>query len=86
MAGTLDGRTVENDAKRVGAQFERANYVTIDGASHDFWFLRPPPRVPELIAGFLRGEPVEDEQNLLAGLIPAARMNRYLRSTGDGSV
>jgi hypothetical protein len=42
MSGTLDGRAVENDAKRVGAQFERATDVTIDGASHDFWFLRPP--------------------------------------------
>jgi pimeloyl-ACP methyl ester carboxylesterase len=62
MSGTLDGRAVENDAKRVGAQFERASYVTIDGASHDFWFLRPPPRVPEITDAFLRGEPARDER------------------------
>jgi hypothetical protein len=41
VSGTLDGRAGENDARRVGGQFERASYVTIDGASHDFWFLRP---------------------------------------------
>jgi hypothetical protein len=56
MSGTLDGRAVENDAKRVGAQFERVTDVTIDGASHDFWFLRPPPLVPEITDAFLRGE------------------------------
>ena len=61
MSGTLDGRAVENDAKRVGAQFDRVSYVTIEGASHDFWFLRPPPRVPEVTEAFLRGEPVRDE-------------------------
>jgi pimeloyl-ACP methyl ester carboxylesterase len=62
MSGTLDGRAVENDAKRVGAQFDQVSYVTIDGASHDFWFLRPPPRVPEVTEAFLRGEPVRDER------------------------
>jgi len=62
MSGTLDGRAVENDAKRVGVQFDQVSYVTIDGASHDFWFLRPPPRVPEVTEAFLRGEPVPDEK------------------------
>jgi pimeloyl-ACP methyl ester carboxylesterase len=61
VSGTLDGRAGENDARRVGGQFEQANYVTIDGASHDFWFLRPPPQVPEITDAFLRGEPVRDE-------------------------
>jgi pimeloyl-ACP methyl ester carboxylesterase len=62
MAGTLDGRSFDNDARRVGAQFDRVDYVTIDGASHDFWFLRPPARVTEITAAFLRGEPVGDEK------------------------
>jgi pimeloyl-ACP methyl ester carboxylesterase len=63
MSGTLDGRAGENDARRVGAQFERVSYVTIDGASHDFWFLRTAPhRVPEITYTFLRGEPVRDER------------------------
>ena len=62
MSGTLDGRAVENDARRVGAQFDRASYVTIDGASHDFWFLRAPPRLPAVMEAFLRGEPVRDER------------------------
>lgn len=62
MSGTLDGRAVENDATRVGAQFDRVSYVTLDGASHDFWFLRPPPRVPEVTEAFLRGESVRDER------------------------
>jgi pimeloyl-ACP methyl ester carboxylesterase len=62
MSGTLDGRAVENDATRVGAQFERSNSVVIDGASHDFWFLRPPARVPEITDAFLRGAPVRDER------------------------
>jgi len=62
MTGTLDGRAVENDARRVGAQFDQVSYVTIDGASHDFWFLRPPPRVPEITEAFLRGETVRDER------------------------
>lgn len=62
MSGTLDGRAVENDARRVGAQFNHVSYVTIDGASHDFWFLRPPPRVPEVMEAFLRGESVRDER------------------------
>jgi len=62
MSGTLDGRAVENDAKRVGAQFDQVSYVTIEGASHDFWFLRPPPRVPEVTEAFLRGEPVRGER------------------------
>jgi len=60
MSGTLDGRAVENDATRVGAQFERSNSVVIDGASHDFWFLRPPARVPEITDAFLRGDPVRE--------------------------
>jgi pimeloyl-ACP methyl ester carboxylesterase len=62
MSGTLDGRAVENDARRAGAQFEQPHYVTIEGASHDFWFLRPPPRLTEITDGFLRGEPVRDER------------------------
>ena len=62
MSGTLDGRAVEEDARRAAAQFDRMSYVTIDGASHDFWFLRPPPRVPEVTAAFLRGEAVRDER------------------------
>jgi pimeloyl-ACP methyl ester carboxylesterase len=62
MSGTLDGRAVENDAKRAGSQFDQVSYVTIDGASHDFWFLRPPPRVPEVTEAFLRGETVPDER------------------------
>jgi pimeloyl-ACP methyl ester carboxylesterase len=62
MSGTLDGRAVENDAKRVAAQFDRVSYVAIDGASHDFWFLRPPPRVPEITDAFLRGDVVRDER------------------------
>jgi pimeloyl-ACP methyl ester carboxylesterase len=62
MSGTLDGRAVENDAKRAGSQFDQVSYVTIDGASHDFWFLRPPPRVPEVTEAFLRGETVRDER------------------------
>ena len=62
MSGTLDGRAAENDARRAGAQFERPNFVTIDGASHDFWFLRPPPRLTEITDAFLRGEPVQDER------------------------
>ena len=61
MSGTLDGRAVENDARRVGAHFDQVSYVTIEGASHDFWFLRPPPRVPEVTNAFLRGEAVPDE-------------------------
>jgi pimeloyl-ACP methyl ester carboxylesterase len=61
VSGTLDGRAVDNDAKRVGAQFDHVSYVTIDGAAHDFWFLRPPSRLPELMDAFLRGEPVRDE-------------------------
>jgi pimeloyl-ACP methyl ester carboxylesterase len=61
VSGTLDGRTSANDAPRVGAQFGRISYVTIDGASHDFWFLRSPPRVPEVTEAFLRGELVRDE-------------------------
>ena len=61
MSGTLDGRTSENDAKQVGAQFDRVAYVTLNGASHDFWFLRPPARVPEVTVAFLRGERVADE-------------------------
>ena len=62
MSGTLDGRAVENDAKRAGSQFDQVTYVTIDGASHDFWFLRPPPRIPEVTEAFLRGEAVRDER------------------------
>jgi len=62
MSGTLDGRAVEEDARRAAAQFDRMSYVTIDGAAHDFWFLRPPPRVPEVTAAFLRGEAVRDER------------------------
>jgi len=62
VSGTLDGRAVENDAKRVGAQFDNVSYVTIEGASHDFWFLRPPARVPEVTVAFLRGEAVRDER------------------------
>jgi pimeloyl-ACP methyl ester carboxylesterase len=62
VSGTLDGRAVDNDARRVGAQFDRVSYVTVDGASHDFWFLRAPPRVPEVTAAFLRGETVPDER------------------------
>jgi pimeloyl-ACP methyl ester carboxylesterase len=62
MSGTLDGRATEEDAKRVGAQFATANYVTIRGASHDFWFLRPPSRVVESTVAFLRGDRVADEQ------------------------
>ena len=63
MSGTLDGRAGENDARRVGEQFDRANYITIDGASHDFWFLKAaPPRLSEITYAFLRGEPVGDER------------------------
>jgi pimeloyl-ACP methyl ester carboxylesterase len=62
MSGTLDGRAGDNDARRVGAQFDQVTYVTIDGASHDFWFLRPPPRLPEVTDAFLRGEAVRDER------------------------
>jgi pimeloyl-ACP methyl ester carboxylesterase len=62
MSGTLDGRAGENDARGVGAQFERASYVTLDGASHDFWFLRAPPQVSEITYAFLRGESVGDER------------------------
>jgi pimeloyl-ACP methyl ester carboxylesterase len=62
ISGTLDGRTGENDARRVGAQFERVSYVTLEGASHDFWFLRAPPRVSEIADAFLRGETVKDER------------------------
>ena len=62
MSGTLDGRAVESDARRVGAQFDQVSYVTIAGAAHDFWFLRPPSRVPEVTMAFLRGEPVREER------------------------
>jgi pimeloyl-ACP methyl ester carboxylesterase len=62
MSGTLDGRAGENDAKRAGAQFAQAIYITLDGASHDFWFLRSPPRLAEVTDTFLRGKPVTDER------------------------
>lgn len=62
ISGTLDGRTSEADARRAGAQFSRATYVTLDGASHDFFFLRPPSRFPAVLAAFVRGEPVADER------------------------
>lgn len=64
MLGTLDGRAFESDAKRAGAQFDQVSYITIDGASHDFWFLRPPARIPEVTEAFLRGETVRDERVL----------------------
>ena len=63
ISGTLDGRAVEDDARRAGAQFSRVTYMTIDGASHDFWFLRSaPPRVAEATIEFLRGAMVQDER------------------------
>jgi pimeloyl-ACP methyl ester carboxylesterase len=62
ISGTLDGRTSEADARRAGAQFSRAAYVTLDGASHDFFFLRPPARFPAVLDAFVRGEPVADER------------------------
>jgi pimeloyl-ACP methyl ester carboxylesterase len=62
MWGTLDGRATQNDAMRVSAEFERVTSVVIDGASHDFWFLRPPARLTEITDAFLRGDPVRDER------------------------
>jgi pimeloyl-ACP methyl ester carboxylesterase len=62
ISGTLDGRTSDTDARRVGAQFRQANYITLKGASHDFFFVRPPTRFTEVIVAFLHGEPVLDEQ------------------------
>jgi hypothetical protein len=62
ISGTLDGRTSEADAQRAGAQFTRATYLTLDGASHDFFFLRPPPRFPAVLEAFVRGDPVSNER------------------------
>jgi pimeloyl-ACP methyl ester carboxylesterase len=62
ISGTLDGRTSEADARRAGAQFTRGVYLTLDGASHDFFFLRPPPRLPAVLEAFVRGEPVGSER------------------------
>lgn len=57
--GTLDGRTSEAEARAAGAQFARANYVKIGGASHDFFFRRP-PGLTEIVGAFLAGEPAAD--------------------------
>jgi len=62
ISGTLDGRTSEADAQRAGAQFTRATYLTLDGASHDFFFLRPPTRFPAALEAFVRGETVSNER------------------------
>jgi pimeloyl-ACP methyl ester carboxylesterase len=59
ILGTLDGRTSEADAKTAGQQFTRATYITINRASHDFFF-RLQPEVAEVINAFLSGTRVED--------------------------
>jgi pimeloyl-ACP methyl ester carboxylesterase len=62
ISGTLDGRTSEADARNAGAQFSRATYITLEGASHDFFFLRPPARFAAVLEAFARGEPVSNER------------------------
>jgi pimeloyl-ACP methyl ester carboxylesterase len=61
ISATLDGRTSESDARAVGRQFQDAFYVTIDGASHDF-FAFAPPRLISIMDAFLRSERVRDER------------------------
>ncbi len=60
ISATLDGRTSEADTREVGRQFRRASYITLDGASHDFWLASP--RLLDLMQAFLRNESVQDER------------------------
>lgn len=60
MSGSLDGRASETEARIVGQQFRQVAHVTIDGASHDFLFRRPPAGLMETIGAFLQNEAVRD--------------------------
>jgi pimeloyl-ACP methyl ester carboxylesterase len=55
ISATLDGRTSETDARSVGRQFKKASYVSVDGASHDFFVFSAQQLLPTLEA-FLRNE------------------------------
>jgi pimeloyl-ACP methyl ester carboxylesterase len=55
ISATLDGRTSETDAKAVGRQFKKASYVSVDGASHDF-FAFSAQRLLPIMEAFLRKE------------------------------
>jgi pimeloyl-ACP methyl ester carboxylesterase len=55
ISATLDGRTSETDARAVGHQFRNASYLTIDGASHDFFAFSSQQVIP-LVEAFLRNE------------------------------
>ena len=56
VSASLDGRSSEADAHRVGRQFSRANYVTIEGASHDLLFRTLPPGLMDRVTAFLKDE------------------------------
>lgn len=61
ISASLDGRASEADARNAGQQFPRASYVTVEGASHDFLFLRTlPPGLMDKMAAFLQGEGPSD--------------------------
>jgi pimeloyl-ACP methyl ester carboxylesterase len=62
VSANLDGRSSESDARKVGRQFSRATYLTVNGASHDLIFRTLPPGVAEAMGAFLKQEVLSDAQ------------------------
>ena len=60
ISGNLDGRSSEADARKIGRQFPRAAYLTVNGASHDLLFLTPPPGLMDAVGAFLGEKDLAD--------------------------
>lgn len=60
ISADLDGRTSVADAHRIGRQFSRSAYLTVNGASHDLLFRTWPPGLLDAMAAFLKDEALTD--------------------------
>ena len=58
LSGTLDGRTYPESHREAVAGLSRMTFVTVERAGHNLFMVAP--AVGDLIARFLRGEPVAD--------------------------